>query len=341
MNQQGVLFLTPEKLLVYQVNRTQEPAKLGPRGAGGGAGNFVLNIKVLSAQDGRALKSLDIPTSGGPSKVLATREGGFVVRAGTTLYLYSADFQKVAWRDLPLEKTAQIEGWQVRVSPSGEKAVLLHEQVFTTPELLADNTVIHDGKAKVDVQVLNASTLQPETSFTLSHTLAFWALSDNLLITSNPAHSYGDGQVGTLDFNGNWSPMRTDVPVQSNACRLGLNAVDQQRVVLFGCDAFTVFSSDGRRLFSHNDLRLVFVSALGMGQYLAVQCDRYRLEVSGPSGGSLMGTQPDRIEVYDLEGRTRRMSVPIHGDGAYYAVSSQGDLVVVDGPTLRVFHVEK
>src|SRR5262249_53862877 len=171
--QQGVVFLTPDKILVYQVNRTRESAKLGPRGASGGAGNFQLNIKILSAQDGRLLKSLDVPTSGGYSQALGPHGGGFVVRAGTALYLYSADFERIASRDLLLEKNAQTEDWQVRISPSGGRAVLVHEQVFTTPELLADQTVIHDGKAKVDVHVLSAATFAPEKSFTLEHTLAF------------------------------------------------------------------------------------------------------------------------------------------------------------------------
>src|SRR5215469_3296128 len=53
--QQGVLFLTPEKILLYQVNRTAERAKLAPRGSSGGAGNFFLNIRLLNAQDGKVV----------------------------------------------------------------------------------------------------------------------------------------------------------------------------------------------------------------------------------------------------------------------------------------------
>src|SRR5262249_41742395 len=238
--QQGILFLTPDKILIYQVNRSQTPAKLGPRGTAGGAGNFLLNIKVLSAQEGHVLKTMDVVTSGGYSKVLATRDGGFVVRAGNVLYLYSSQFEKVASRELPLERVAQQEGWQIKISPSGEKVVLVHEQVFTTPELLADQTVIHDGKAKVDVQILNAATLEPEKNLSFEHTLSFWAPADGVLISSNPAHSYADGQVGMMDFNGKWSPMRSDMPFETNACHLGMNAIDKQRVVLFGCDSFTV-----------------------------------------------------------------------------------------------------
>jgi hypothetical protein len=345
-NQQGILFLEPDKIVLYQVNRKQELAKLGPRGAGGGAGNFLLNIKVLSADDGRILRSIDVPTNGGDSQVLTTR-GGFVVLAGSALYSYSPAFERIAERELPLGKSARIEDWRMRVSPSGEKLVLLHEQVFMAPELLADQTVIHDGKAKVEVQLLNAATLQTEKSFTLQHTLAFWAPLDDQLITSNPAHSYSDGQMGALDFNGNWSPMKTEVPKESNACRLGMSATkedgqreDAQRVVLYGCDTVTVFSSTGERMFTHHDLRLMYASAFAAGPFLAVQCDIYRMETTGPAGGWLVGSRADRVEVYDLNSRARRISVPIRGGKAYYAISAHGDLAVVDGPTLRVFHVE-
>jgi len=41
------------------VNRTTEQARLAPRGATGGAGNFFLNMRVLNAQDGRLIRSLD------------------------------------------------------------------------------------------------------------------------------------------------------------------------------------------------------------------------------------------------------------------------------------------
>src|SRR5262249_35114147 len=181
------------------------------------------------------------------------------------------------------------------------------------------------GKAKVDVHVLNAATFAPEKSFTLEHTLAFWAPSDELLISSNPAHSYADGQVGALDFDGNWSAMKTDVPMQSNACRLGMNAVDQERVVLYGCDAFIVLSTGGKHLFTHNDSRLVFVTALATGRYLAVRCDRYRLEATAPSSRGSIGTRADRIEVYDLESRKRRMSIPIRGGAVQYRGSFPGD----------------
>lgn len=341
MKQQGVLFLTPDKVLLYQVNRTATQAMLAPRGASGGAGNFFLALRVLSAQDGRLIRSMNLPTSGGLSRVLATRGGGFVVRTGSVLYLYSPVFEQVASRELPLENETPRENWQVSVSPSGEKLILFHEQVFTTAEILSDNTVLHDGKAKVDVQILNAETLAQEKAFTLSHTLPFWAPADDVLISSNPAHSYSDGQVGTLDFNGAWSPMKADFPLDQHACRYSMTTAGRQRVVLLGCETFTVMSTSGARVYSRRDGRYVFTSALAAGPFLAVQCDRYRLDRSTPSGGMSMGTSADRIEVFDLDARRQRLSVQIHGEGAYYAISPQGDLAIVDGNALRVYAAEK
>jgi hypothetical protein len=337
MIQQGVLFLTSDQVLVYQVNRSAEQAKLAPRGAGGGAGNFFLNIRVLNVQDGHLIKSLDLPTNAGLSRVMATRGGGFVARTGTTLNLYSANFQLVASRELPLEKAAPIEGWQVRVSPSGAEVVLLHEQVFATAEVLADNTVLHDGKAKVDVEVLSSDTLQPQKTFTLAHTLPFWAPADNLLVSSNPAHSYSDGQVGILDFNGSWAPIQADFQMARSSCPYSVNAIDQKRIVVFGCETLTVLSTAGQRVLSVNDSRFVFRSVAGSGSYLAVACDHYRVGQVAPGGSSALSTRADRVEVYDMESHRRLLSVPIHSESGYYAISRQGDLAVVDGTALEMF----
>ncbi len=42
---QGVLFISPERILVYQVNRSRGLAKLSARDASGGGGNFVLDMQ--------------------------------------------------------------------------------------------------------------------------------------------------------------------------------------------------------------------------------------------------------------------------------------------------------
>lgn len=336
MNQQGVLFLTPDRILAYQVNRSPARARLAPRSASGGAGNFVLNIRVLSVQDGRLIKSLDLPTNGALSSAMATQSGRFVVRTGNVLYLYSADFEPVASRELPLKTAGPLESWQVKVSPSGAEVVLLHEQVITNAEVLSDNTVLHDGEARVEVEILDSETLQPKKTFALSHSLPFWSAADEMLLSSNPAHSYSDGQVGTLDFDGNWSPMRAEFELAKSPCRYSLAAMDQQRFVLYGCETFTVLSTRGKHLFSHTDVRLVFRSVAGRGSYLAAACDHYRQGSGIPRGGSFLTTRAERIEVYDLDRRARLMSVPVHGERVYYAISAQGDLAVVDGASLAL-----
>src|SRR5690349_2021712 len=127
---QGVLFISPNRVLVYQVNRARGPAKLAARDASGGSGNFTLAIRVLNVQDGKEIKSMDLPTSAEFSKVIATRGGKFIVRTGDILYLYSANFEMLASKSLPLERQVQEEGWQIGVSPSGEEVALVHQQIF-------------------------------------------------------------------------------------------------------------------------------------------------------------------------------------------------------------------
>jgi hypothetical protein len=337
MEQQGVLFLTPEKILIYQVNRTAEPARLAHKGESGGAGNFWLNIRVLQVQDGRLIKSMNIVTTAGLSNVMATQNGSFLVRTGDVFYRYSADFQAVDSRPLPIEKVAPWEGWQMRVSPSGARVIVIHGQVFTHPEQLADRTILHDGQARLDVQVLNADTLVQEKTFSLDHVLTFWAPAENVLFSSNPAHSYSDGQVGTLDFEGQWSPIRADAPRETNTCGHGVSAIDDQRLVIVGCEEFTVVSRAGAKLlFSFKDPHCIFKQAAIGGRYLAVRCDR------DTANGTRAGHwRPDRIELFDLHGYARLLAVPLHTEGVSYAVSAQGALAVIDGEKLRVYQVEK
>ena len=47
---QDVLFLSPDRILVYQVNRSRAPVSLAGRDASGGAGNFLLDIRVLDVR---------------------------------------------------------------------------------------------------------------------------------------------------------------------------------------------------------------------------------------------------------------------------------------------------
>jgi hypothetical protein len=340
LNQQGVVFLGSDRLLVYQVGRTPERARLGPRDANGGAGNFLLNIKVLSSQDGHLIRSMSLVTNAATSQVLPTREG-LLIRSGYALTLYSPSFEPLATRTLKLEKQTETEEWQVRVSPSGENVVLLHEQVLSTPEILADGSVVHDGAAKVNVEILDAATLEPRKNFTLSHTMPFWSPSNRFLVSSNPAHSYSDGQVGLLDFEGKWSPIHTDFKMPKSSCGYAASTLDEGRIVVHGCETFTVLTVEGDRVFSKNDGRFAFISATASGRYLALQCDRYRTGLALPTEGSELPTDIDRIQVFDIDTHKRVLSYRLHKAGIYYALSPQGNLVVADGSTLSLTHPEQ
>src|SRR5438105_281619 len=99
--QQDVIFISPERVAVYQVSRSRATAKLATRDASGGGGNYVLAVSVLDAHDGREIKQLRFPTNPEYSKVMATHDGKFIVRTGDVLYLYSADFERLASKNLP------------------------------------------------------------------------------------------------------------------------------------------------------------------------------------------------------------------------------------------------
>src|SRR6266852_8246979 len=77
--QQDVVFISPERVVVYQVSRSREMAKLSIRDASGGGGNFTLTATILDARDGREIKQLRFPTNPELSKIVPTRDGKFIV----------------------------------------------------------------------------------------------------------------------------------------------------------------------------------------------------------------------------------------------------------------------
>ena len=97
------LFRPKDFLCIRSTVRAQQ-TRLAPRDASGGSGNFILEIKILNAADGSEIKSLQLPTNAEFSKVIATRDGKFIVRTGDILYLYSADFTRLASHALPLKR---------------------------------------------------------------------------------------------------------------------------------------------------------------------------------------------------------------------------------------------
>jgi hypothetical protein len=101
-SQQDAVFLTPERVLLYQVNQIREPARLAGRDSSGGAGNFSLEIRILDVRYGHLVKTLRLPTSAGFSKIIPTHDGKMIVRTGDSLFLCTDDFQPLASRTLPI-----------------------------------------------------------------------------------------------------------------------------------------------------------------------------------------------------------------------------------------------
>ncbi len=335
--EQGVLFLSPDKVLVYQVNRLRESRKLAPRSKSGGAGNFALQIRLMDAHDGHDLKQLDLTTDAAQSSVAALNDERFLVRTGDQMFLYSADFQRLAQRDLPLKREAPTETWTIAVSPSGRELALVHAQIFYEPQLLMDGTVMNEGKAQTDVEILDPASLHTRKQFSLQHALAFWSLLDGKFVSSDPAHSYSHGDVGTLDFDGLWKPIMTGFKIEHNACSYHMAAIAPDAVALFGCDKLIGLTAEGQKLFSREDVRASFNSAVAKGDYMAVECGRYRVTRSDPSGPGYFQTVPDRIEVVLIPKSEKLFSVPLSNERTYFAISQQGSLAVVEGTRLRLY----
>ena len=332
---QHVLFISPERVLVYQVNRSRGPAKLAARDASGGSGNFLLEIRVLNARDGTDVKSLDLATNAEFSKVMATHDGKFIVRTGDILYLYSADFERLASRPLPLKRQVQEEGWQISVSPSGEEVALVHQQIFKRNALSPTSSI---ERAQADVEILNADTLQAIKTFSLPAFLVSWSAADHFLLSSSPTPTAPAATFGLLDFEGKWSPLLPEWYSDKQPCAYQAEPLDQQRFAAYGCGHLSVFSRTGEKVFSLKTGSREFVgSVMGVGDYLAIQFERHAILSKTSANIPVATAQPLRLDLYDVKIGKPLMSVALHTSNAYYAISASGALVVVDGTSLAYF----
>jgi hypothetical protein len=331
---QGVLFISPEKLLVYQVSRSRGPAKLAARDASGGSGNFILEIKVLSAQDGAEIKSFQLTTNAEFSNVIATRDGKFIVRTGDVLYLYSADFARLASHPLPLKRQVQEEGWQIGVSPSGDEVQLVHQQIIKRNALSPRSSV---EKAQADIEILSADNLATIKRFSLPWFLA-WSAADHALLSSSPTTWAPSATFGLLAFDGQWSPLMPDWTSAEHPCAYQAVALEHQLFAAFGCGNVSVFPRSGEKLFSLKTGTKEFVnSVLGGGDYLAIQWERRFVRHDTSANIPIAMAQPLRVDLYQLRSTRPLTSVGLHHGNIYYAVSKDGSLAVVDGTSLELF----
>ncbi len=332
---QGVLFISPERVLVYQVNRLRTPVKLSERDASGGSGNFILQIRVLDAKDGSEVKSLDLPTNADFSKIMPTHDGKFIVRTGDILYLYSANFERLASRLLPLKRQVQEEAWEIGVSPSGRKVALVHQQIFRRNPVSATSAI---EKASSDIEILNADTLQLIEGFTVPSVWDYWNESDQLLLASTPQPSASAaGLFGEFTVDGVWSPLLPSWYSPKQACSYHLEALQHDLFAAFGCGHFSVFPRAGPDVFLMKNKSDDFVRTLMQaGEYYAVEID-HRTILWTAGNVPVARAQPLFVDLYDLKGTVALMSIPVHTSNIYFAVSAQGSMIVGDGTSLAFF----
>ena len=332
---QGVLFISPERVLVYQVNHSRGATKLAPRDASGGSGNFTLQIKVLDAKDGSEVKSFDLPTNADFSKIVPTHDGKFIVRTGDILYLYSGNFERLASRPLPLKRQSQEEAWQIGVSPSGRKVALVYQQIFHRSAVSATSAI---EKASSDIEILNADTFQLIEGFTVPSISDNWSESDQLLLVSTPQPSTSAaGLFGELAVDGTWSPVLPSWYSAKQACPYKVAALPHDLFAAFGCGHFSVFPRAGADVFLMKNKPDDFVGALMQGgEYYAVEID-HRTILWAASNIPVARSQPRYVDLYDLKGTVALMSIPVHHSNIYFAVSAQGSMIVGDGTSLAFF----
>jgi hypothetical protein len=332
---QGVLFISPEKVLVYQVNRSRRATRLASRDASGGSGNFILQIKVLDAKDGSEIKSFDLPTNADFSKVMPTHDGKFIVRTGDILYLYSANFERLASQSLALNGQPQEEAWQIGVSPSGRKLALVHQQIFRRNPVSPTSAIM---KASSDIEILDADTLKLIESFTVPSFWDYWNESDELLLASTPQPSGSPpGLFGEFTVDGAWSPVFPSWYSPKQPCSYKVAPLSHNLFAAYGCDHFSVFPRAGADVFLMKTKSDDFVSSLMQaGEYYAIEIDHRTIFRTG-NNVPVARSHPLHIDLYDLKGTLALMSIPVHNSNVYFAVSEQGSMVVGDGTSLAFY----
>jgi hypothetical protein len=332
---QDVLFISPDRVLVYQVNHSRGTTKLAPRDASGGSGNFILDIKILSAADGAEIKSLQLPTNAEFSKVLATHDGKFIVRTGDILYLYSADFTRLASHAMPLKRLVQEEGWQIGVSPSGDEVQLVHQQILKRSAISPTSKV---EAAQADIEILSADNLETIKSLSLPWFLASWSAADHALLSSSPTTWAPAASFGLLTFDSQWTPLMPDWAPSEHPCAYRAVALEHKLFAAFGCGNLSVFPRTGERLFFLKTGTKEFVnSVLGGGDYMAIQWEHRSVRRDTSANIPIAVAQPLRLDLYQIRSSHPLLSVALHHSNIYYAVSQSGALVVVDGTSLDLY----
>lgn len=157
--QQGVVFVSPDSLVVFQVEKPDQVAPLASRDISGGAGSFVLHIILLDTRQKFPPQSLDLTTTGSDvSRVYPTREGKFIVRTGDVIRLYSAALAEIASRALPRRNKALNEFWNVAVDNRGAQIYLEHYEYFGPKMPAQTERFLVDADTLQTLAVLDSSS---------------------------------------------------------------------------------------------------------------------------------------------------------------------------------------
>jgi hypothetical protein len=333
VSQQGLIFISSDRLVIYQVNRNAKHTGLAQRDASGGSGNFLLLARVLDARTGREISRMQFQTASDYSSILPTQKGKFIVRTGSLLSLFSPDFKPLLSRELPLTKAAPLDYWEVGVTPSGRQVALVHQEVFENPESEQDSTETAESKNATAVEMLDADTLRTIRTVNLPYYLPVWSVQERFLLTTTPHKPATDSRFGAVDFEGHWNPLRPIWENREHNCSYKIALLDHDLMAAYGCAGLTVFSQSGGKLFAlppHSWQR--FTSVAASDHYLAVEKDEYVEPVDRPPSW-----QPSGIQVYDLQSGKSIVSAKVKKRAIRYALSAEGLLAVLDGDVLKLY----
>ncbi|HEY6970237.1 MAG TPA: hypothetical protein VJA94_13605 [Candidatus Angelobacter sp.] len=327
--QQDVRFITPDEIAVYQVRQSDENNVTTESGPAGRDAGFYLQVKIFSVRDGHEMKTLRLPTTAQFTKLIPTHDGKFLLRTGDVVTLYSPNFEPISSRALPLEKIEGVEGWQMDVSPSGTRLVLVHQERFAAKSVLMGQPAI-SRQDHADIEVLDADTVQPINKFTVKSLHDNWSAADDFLVAAG--FEPDTNAFGLLSFDGNWKRLTTYWDMPGSLCRSQLQALPGKQVAVIGCYLFGVLSnSGGSVIFVKLDALEVASASSGAGNFVAVEVDKMI------PGKKISEAKPARIDVYNLETKAKVISVPLAADNPYFDVSSQGDLAVIQSDSLTFY----
>lgn len=327
--QEAVVFLSPERLLIYQVNRRRVPAQLAARGPSGGAGNFVLVARLFDVKTGVETRRVQFLTGADYSSVLPTHDGKFIVRAGALLALYNPDFHPLAARKLPSGTDAPVDYWGVSLTPSGKQIALVHQQRFG--EIKGDGEFI-ERKSEADVEILNADTFQTIKTFHLPYYLPTFYAQEQFLLATISHKPFADTEFGVMDFSGNWTRLRPSWADPKSRCLSSVHLLEDNLMAAWGCGPVIVFSAAEKLLSIPVNNGEYPTSVKSGGHYVAVMTAEPRMVAIG-----VAGMQAGRIELYDLQSREHVASIKVEKSAVSYALSPEGLLAVIDGDDVKLY----